>query len=78
MEIARAVVEAGGTVWLEWPSQCQYWRDPQVRAFAREIGLHKAALHGRAHGWKDRKGNFMTKPWTIASASGIATSGLER
>eukprot|EP00959_Pyramimonas_sp_CCMP1952_P174523 3647208-Pyramimonas_sp.AAC.1 len=28
-EIAGAVVDAGGTVCIEWPSQCQHWRDPQ-------------------------------------------------
>eukprot|EP00959_Pyramimonas_sp_CCMP1952_P465665 9488721-Pyramimonas_sp.AAC.1 len=28
-EITRAVHKAGGTVCLEWPTQCNYWRGPQ-------------------------------------------------
>eukprot|EP00959_Pyramimonas_sp_CCMP1952_P416623 8728535-Pyramimonas_sp.AAC.1 len=39
---------------------------------------HITALHGCAYGLKDRKGDFMKKPWTIASTSDIAASGLER
>eukprot|EP00959_Pyramimonas_sp_CCMP1952_P267921 5601741-Pyramimonas_sp.AAC.1 len=28
-EVARAVLKAGGVVCIEWPTQCNYWRDPQ-------------------------------------------------
>eukprot|EP00959_Pyramimonas_sp_CCMP1952_P326135 6826566-Pyramimonas_sp.AAC.1 len=28
-EIAPAVRQAGGVVCIEWPTQCNYWRDPQ-------------------------------------------------
>eukprot|EP00959_Pyramimonas_sp_CCMP1952_P229450 4797348-Pyramimonas_sp.AAC.1 len=35
MEVARAVLEAGGTVCSEWPCQCQCWRDTQVKASVR-------------------------------------------
>eukprot|EP00959_Pyramimonas_sp_CCMP1952_P046452 970364-Pyramimonas_sp.AAC.1 len=36
-EIARAVHKTGGAVCLEWPTQCNYWRDPQVKEFTREL-----------------------------------------
>eukprot|EP00959_Pyramimonas_sp_CCMP1952_P326134 6826565-Pyramimonas_sp.AAC.1 len=29
LEIARAARKAGGVVCIEWPTQCNYWRDPQ-------------------------------------------------
>eukprot|EP00959_Pyramimonas_sp_CCMP1952_P416194 8720092-Pyramimonas_sp.AAC.1 len=28
-EVARAVHKAGGVVCIEWPTQCNFWRDPQ-------------------------------------------------
>eukprot|EP00959_Pyramimonas_sp_CCMP1952_P047023 981668-Pyramimonas_sp.AAC.1 len=74
MERARAVVEAGGTVCIEWPSQCQYWRDPQGKASAREIGLHKSVLHVCAYGLRDRKRDLMEKPWAIASTSALVAT----
>eukprot|EP00959_Pyramimonas_sp_CCMP1952_P108218 2262625-Pyramimonas_sp.AAC.1 len=54
-EIARAVHKAGGAVCLEWPTQCNYWRGPQVKEFMRELGFVKTALHGRAYGLRDSK-----------------------
>eukprot|EP00959_Pyramimonas_sp_CCMP1952_P207357 4337537-Pyramimonas_sp.AAC.1 len=44
----------------------------------RELGLHTTALHGGAHGLRDRKGNFMEKPWTSVSTSSIVPHGFER
>eukprot|EP00959_Pyramimonas_sp_CCMP1952_P053435 1117906-Pyramimonas_sp.AAC.1 len=44
----------------------------------REIGLQKSVLHGCACGLRDRKGNYMKKPWTIASTPDIVTTGLAR
>ena len=63
---------------MEWPSQCQYWRDPQVKTFVREFALFKTVLHGCAYRLRNRKGNFTKKPWTHASTSEIVTEGLER
>eukprot|EP00959_Pyramimonas_sp_CCMP1952_P294758 6165036-Pyramimonas_sp.AAC.1 len=77
-EIARAVHKAGGAVCIEWPTQCNYWRDLQVKDFMRELEFVKAALHGCACGLQDSKGNFMKKPWTIASTSSDVAEGLER
>eukprot|EP00959_Pyramimonas_sp_CCMP1952_P242062 5060022-Pyramimonas_sp.AAC.1 len=54
-EIARAAHKAGGIVCLEWPSQCNYWRDPQVNEFMRELEFVKTALHGCAYGLRDSK-----------------------
>eukprot|EP00959_Pyramimonas_sp_CCMP1952_P113605 2374745-Pyramimonas_sp.AAC.1 len=68
-EIARAVHKAGGVVCIEWPTQCHFWRGPQVKDFMRELEFVKTALHGRAYGLNDGKGNFMKKPWAIASTS---------
>ena len=63
-EIAEAVLAKGGTVCIEWPSSCQYWRDTQVREFLREHGFHKAVTHGCAFGLKTKyykPGSFMNK-----------------
>eukprot|EP00959_Pyramimonas_sp_CCMP1952_P167109 3492503-Pyramimonas_sp.AAC.1 len=77
-EIARAVHKTGGAVYIEWPTQCNYWRGLQVKEFMRELEFVKAALHGCACGLMDSKGNFMKKPCTIASTSPDVTEGLER
>eukprot|EP00959_Pyramimonas_sp_CCMP1952_P405933 8507357-Pyramimonas_sp.AAC.2 len=58
--------------------QCIYWRDPQGKEFMRELEFVKTALHGRAYGLRDSKGNFMKKPWAIASTSHDVTEGHER
>ena len=50
MVLARAVAKTGGTVCLEWPTQCAYWRDPQVKDFMRELEFSKTQLHGCAYG----------------------------
>eukprot|EP00959_Pyramimonas_sp_CCMP1952_P082526 1724448-Pyramimonas_sp.AAC.1 len=44
----------------------------------RELEFVKTALHGCACGLRDSKGNFMKKPWTIASTPPDVTEGLER
>eukprot|EP00959_Pyramimonas_sp_CCMP1952_P201799 4219864-Pyramimonas_sp.AAC.1 len=77
-EIARAAHKAGGAVCIEWPTQCNYWRDPQVKEFMGEFQFVRTALHGCAYGLRDSKGNVMKKPWTIASTSPDVTEGLER
>ena len=61
VKLAHAVKKAGGIVCLEWPSQCQYWRDPQVKTFVRELALFNTVLHGCAYGLRNRKGDFMKK-----------------
>eukprot|EP00959_Pyramimonas_sp_CCMP1952_P421138 8822171-Pyramimonas_sp.AAC.1 len=44
----------------------------------KELDFVKTALHGCAYGSRNRKGNFMKKPWTIASTSHDVVEGLER
>eukprot|EP00959_Pyramimonas_sp_CCMP1952_P156340 3269540-Pyramimonas_sp.AAC.1 len=44
----------------------------------RELEFVKTALHGCAYGLKDSKGNFMKKPWAIASTSSDVAEGLGR
>ena len=63
---------------LEWPSQCQYWRAPQVKAFLQKHDFIKAKLHGCAYGLKNSKGNFMKKPWTVATTSRHVANGIHR
>eukprot|EP00959_Pyramimonas_sp_CCMP1952_P099776 2086300-Pyramimonas_sp.AAC.1 len=53
-------------------------RPPGKGFFFRELEFVKTALHGCACGLKDSKGNFMKKPWTIATTSSIVAEGLER
>eukprot|EP00959_Pyramimonas_sp_CCMP1952_P052579 1099386-Pyramimonas_sp.AAC.1 len=70
-EVARVAHKAGGVICIERPTRCNYWRDPQVKSFLRELDFVKTALHGCAYGLKDSRGNFMKKPWTIATTSPI-------
>eukprot|EP00959_Pyramimonas_sp_CCMP1952_P325185 6806615-Pyramimonas_sp.AAC.1 len=44
----------------------------------RELEFVNTALHGCAYGLKDSKGNFMKKPWTIATTSSVVAEGLGR
>eukprot|EP00959_Pyramimonas_sp_CCMP1952_P360350 7545872-Pyramimonas_sp.AAC.1 len=44
----------------------------------KELDFVKTALHGCAYGLRDRKGNFIQKPWTIASTLHGLIEGLER
>ena len=39
--LAGEVIKYGGTVALEWPTGCDYWRDPQVEEF---VALHNLSL----------------------------------
>ena len=53
---ACEVLKLGGTV-FEWPTPCQYWRDPDVKNFMCENNMMKASLHGCAYGLKTAKAN---------------------
>eukprot|EP00959_Pyramimonas_sp_CCMP1952_P363307 7607916-Pyramimonas_sp.AAC.2 len=55
-EVARAAHKAGGVVCIEWPTQCNYFRDPQVKDLMRELEFVKTALHGCAHRIKGSQG----------------------
>ena len=59
-------------------SSCKYWRDPQVTEYLKKHSFVKVSFHGCAYGLKDSKGNFMKKPWTVATNSQLVASGLDR
>jgi len=63
--IARAVVDAGGVVAIEWPRSCSYWRWPRVKALNKELGLLEANFDGCAFGLKTASGMLIKKPWRV-------------
>ena len=63
---------------MEWPTPCKYWKDPQVVEFLAAYGLDKSQLHGCAYGLTNKKGQFMKKPWTVATTSPIVAKGIVR
>ena len=46
--IAEAVHNAGGTMTIEWPRSCRYWKEPFVIAFMARYGLVPAYFDGCA------------------------------
>ena len=76
--LANEVLKLGGTVCTEWPTPCQYWRDPEVKKFMTENNMMKANLHGCAYGLKNSKGKYMKKPWSIASNAKLMVEGIAR
>ena len=71
------VTQRGGTVCLEWPTPCQYWRDPQVREYLLKNNMIRANLHGCAYGLVNKKKQHMKKPWSIATTSEEFARGIE-
>jgi hypothetical protein len=75
---ARIVRAQGGKVAIEWPEGCSYWKLPKVIALCEELGLEKAKLHGCAFGLKNSKGEYMKKPWIVATNDEILFEELNR
>eukprot|EP00959_Pyramimonas_sp_CCMP1952_P043475 909220-Pyramimonas_sp.AAC.1 len=52
-EIARAVHKAGGVACIEWPTHCNYWRDPQPWATATTSPVVAEGLERRCDGARE-------------------------
>ena len=65
VQIARAVVESGGVVAIEWPKGCSYWRWPRVVALGKELKLIELNFDGCVFGLKTADGMLIKKPWRV-------------
>ena len=72
----EATLNAGGTVVIEWPTSCSYWRCRSVKAFinAHKLGIVK--INGCAFDLRNSKGALVYKPWTLCSSSAILLNGM--
>ena len=66
---AKEVMERGGDVSFEWPTQCSLWGDSEVIEMLEELSLNQVHLHGCAAGLRDDTGVPVKKPWTVATTS---------
>ena len=58
---ARATHAKGGSVAIEWPKTCIYWRLPEVQALMRNLGMEMVECHGCAFGVVDQNGRPLKK-----------------
>eukprot|EP00959_Pyramimonas_sp_CCMP1952_P136645 2859607-Pyramimonas_sp.AAC.1 len=65
-ELAQEVSKREGQICLEWPTPCRYWHDPRIKELLIKHNMTKMQLHGCAYGLKNRKGQHMKKPWSVA------------
>ena len=67
--VAREVIQNGGSASFEWPRYCTGWQLKELTSFLSKFGFQKVDFDGCAFGLKSKKGNFIKKPWTIATTS---------
>ena len=66
-KVAHECHRQGGTVAIEWPTQCDYWRESCVKRLIEDLKLDKVQIDGCAVGLKSKEGLPIRKPWTIAT-----------
>jgi hypothetical protein len=80
--MARAVVDVGGKVVVEWPERCKYWADIPVVRFVKQHSFVDSIFHGCACGLVTKRnvpiGRPMKKPWRSSSNDPIELSFLNR
>ena len=58
----------GAVIVIEWPQQCDYWRESSVIRFMQKHRLVRTHVHGCAYGlvsmFGDTKGVPIKKPWS--------------
>jgi hypothetical protein len=47
---AKAVIDLGGIVAIEWPERCKYWLDPRVCDFLEHYQFGQQVFRGCAYG----------------------------
>ena len=68
-EAAIACHKAGGTVTIEWPRTCRYWKLRCVAELEEKIGMKRAKFDGCQLGLRSiRKGLPIKKPWMISTS----------
>ncbi len=67
-KLAKNVYQKGGTISLEWPTQCAYWSYQKVNDLLKEIDMNKARMHGCELGLiSEKEGRPILKQWTVAT-----------
>ena len=68
---ALRVLKAGGSVSIEWPQQCEYWRDDSVTSFLAQQPFRGTLVHGCMLDLKATSGpnvgRPIKKPWIVQS-----------
>ena len=80
--ISQLVLERGGSMSLEWPSTCSYWKFPQVtRLLESNLPWSIFKVPGCAHGLKVKKGThaskYLAKSWRVATTVPGLQTALE-
>ena len=52
---------------IEWPKQCFYWDWTRVKKWVEAHPLQKAHFDGCRFGLMNKKGEYIKKPWTVAT-----------
>ena len=69
--VAVACRANGGSLALEWPKGCAYWRERKVKLFLEHHGMQMYHLDGCMFDLRSQapstRGRLLRKPWTIAS-----------
>ena len=63
-----SVLNLGGRVAFELPSDNELWSDPQLQKFEKEDCLARVHFHGCAFNLRGRQGGLIKKPWTISTS----------
>ncbi len=69
MILANEVINKGGDLHFEWPSQCSLWHHDKVKEMVRKFAMHKVDIHGCALGLKSKGGEPIKKPWSLMTTS---------
>jgi hypothetical protein len=76
--MARAVMDIGGKVVIEWPERCKCWTDISVMRFVKQHSFVDSIFHGCAYGLVTKHnmpiGQPMKKPWRSSSNDPIMLS----
>jgi hypothetical protein len=79
--MAKAFVDFGVEVVIEWPERCKYWTDISVVEFVRQHSFVDTTFHGCAYGLVANHnlpiGRPMKKPWRSSSNDPIMLSILK-
>ena len=77
MILADKIIEYGGDLHFEWPSQCALWQQPSVQEMVRRFSMHRIDIHGCALGLRARTGMPIKKPWSIMTTSKHMVEGFK-
>ncbi len=67
-----------GTLCIEWPASCAYWKEEVVMRDMARWGMSDAVLHGCAYGLTTPKSVPVKKPWRVASTNPLIPRLLSR